>query len=121
MCGHFSPVNASLGSGVSPHTSRCSPYTRCHPPRGYASCSRLFFMSRERGIKRRRLLAVLGAMAVLGLVAGPAAQTRDGGANATRTVTPLPSAFADSTWIEMRNVLLHIDDRGVIRIERLRG
>ena len=34
---------------------------------------------------------------------------------------PLPPAFKDSTWIEMRNVLLHIDDRGVIRIERLRG
>lgn len=35
--------------------------------------------------------------------------------------TPLPEGYADSTWIEMRNVFLHVDDRGLIRIERLRG
>jgi hypothetical protein len=45
----------------------------------------------------------------------------DSDAKATPALTPLPAAYADSTWIEMRNVLLHIDDHGVIRIERLRG
>jgi hypothetical protein len=58
---------------------------------------------------------------VIGLFGGPSAQTPDHDSKATPALTPLPAAFADSTWIEMRNVLLHIDDRGVIRIERLRG
>jgi hypothetical protein len=69
----------------------------------------------------RRLLATLGVLLLVGLLAGPSAQTDDGDENSTPAVTPLPRAFAASTWIEMRNVLLHIDDRGVIRIERLRG
>lgn len=74
-------------------------------------------MDRDSSAKRRRAVAALTAMLLVGLVAGPSAQTKD----APPGLTPLPSAFADSTWIEMRNVLLHIDDRGVIRIERLRG
>lgn len=64
---------------------------------------------------------MLTAILLVGLVAGPGAQTDDDAGEATSGLTPLPRAFADSTWIEMRNVLLHIDDRGVIRIERLRG
>ena len=78
-------------------------------------------MSRKRVSKRRRALAALATIIVVGLIGGPSAQTRGGAAESTPTLTPLPSAYADSTWIEMRNVLLHIDDRGVIRIERLRG
>ena len=78
-------------------------------------------MSRERVVQGRRVLAICAAVMVVGLVAGPGAQTSDPATETASTVTPLPSAFADSTWIEMRNVLLHIDDRGVIRIERLRG
>ena len=77
-------------------------------------------MSRETPAKRR-LLAALTTILLAGLVAGPGAQTREGDAEATVQLIPLPKAFADSTWIEMRNVLLHIDDRGMIRIERLRG
>jgi hypothetical protein len=76
-------------------------------------------MYRTAPAKRRRALAALTTMLLLALVAGPGAQTRD--AAKAAEVSPLPTAFADSTWIEMRNVLLHIDDRGVIRIERLRG
>lgn len=70
--------------------------------------------------KRRRALAALTTLLLVGLVAGPGAQTEND-AEAAPGLTPLPAAFAESTWIEMRNVLLHIDDRGVIRIERLRG
>jgi hypothetical protein len=78
-------------------------------------------MSRERAGKGRRVVAALATTLVVGLGGGPAAQTNSDEAGPTATLTPLPRAFADSTWIEMRNVLLHIDDRGVIRIERLRG
>ena len=67
------------------------------------------------------MVASLATILLVGLIAGPAAQTHETETRATAGVTPLPEAFADSTWIEMRNVLLHIDDRGVIRIERLRG
>jgi hypothetical protein len=77
-------------------------------------------MHRDAPAKRRRALAALTTILLVGLVAGPGAQTDEGDADAPE-LTPLPAAFADSTWIEMRNVLLHIDDRGVIRIERLRG
>ena len=79
------------------------------------------FMPHEKGRKTRQAIAVFAALLAVGLVAGPGAQTSDGDDGGTPTVPPLPSAFADSTWIEMRNVLLHIDDRGLIRIERLRG
>jgi hypothetical protein len=78
-------------------------------------------MSQKQGPKRRRAIAAFAAMLAVGLVAGPFAQTSDGDGGGTPTLPPLPSAFANSTWIEMRNVLLHIDDRGLIRIERLRG
>ena len=78
-------------------------------------------MDRDRASNRRRALAALAAIILLGLAGGPAAQTRESDAKTTPDLTPLPPAFQDSTWIEMRNVLLHIDDRGVIRIERLRG
>jgi hypothetical protein len=78
-------------------------------------------MPRERPSKRRRALAGLTTIIVVGLWGGPSAQTTDRNLEGTAALTPLPTAFADSTWIEMRNVLLHIDDRGVIRIERLRG
>jgi hypothetical protein len=78
-------------------------------------------MPHERAWKRRRAVAALTTIVVVALVGGPSAQTADGGAEATPSLTPLPPAYVDSTWIEMRNVLLHIDDRGVIRIERLRG
>lgn len=78
-------------------------------------------MPRERSPKRHRALLALTTIIVVGLLGGPSAQTRDGNAQEMPAVTPLPKAYADSTWIEMRNVLLHIDDRGVIRIERLRG
>ena len=78
-------------------------------------------MSRDAPATRRRALAALTTIVLIGLVAGPAAQTTDADAHGVPGPTPLPRAFADSTWIEMRNVLLHIDDRGVIRIERLRG
>jgi hypothetical protein len=71
--------------------------------------------------KRRRGLAVLTAIILVALIGGPKAQLPDSGAESTQPLTPLPAAFADSTWIDMRNVLLHIDDHGVIRIERLRG
>jgi hypothetical protein len=70
--------------------------------------------------KRHRALAALVAIVVGGLVGGPRAQVAEGD-KSTAVLTPLPAPFADSTFIEMRNVLLHIDDRGVIRIERLRG
>jgi hypothetical protein len=60
-------------------------------------------------------------MLLVGLVAGPRAQTDGGDPKSTAAVTPLPRHLAGTTWIEMRNVLLHIDDRGVIRIDRLRG
>ncbi len=75
----------------------------------------------HRSFATRRLLATLGVLLLVGLLAEPSAQTNDGDENSTPAVTPLPRAFAASTWIEMRNILLHIDDRGVIRIERLRG
>src|SRR5687767_9984856 len=78
-------------------------------------------MQHDGAVKRRRILAALTTILLVGLVAGPAAQTADSDRESTPALTPLPQAFADSTWIEMRNVLLHIDDRGVIRIERLRG
>ena len=78
-------------------------------------------MSNKIGTKRRRALAAFIAIAVVGLIAGPSAQVPNRDNDAATTLPPLPTAFADSTWIEMRNVLLHIDDRGVIRIERLRG
>ena len=88
---------------------------------GYASCSCLSPMPRKRPSKRRRALAALTTIIVVALWGGPSAQTLDRTLEGTAALTPLPAAFADSTWIEMRNVLLHIDDRGVIRIERLRG
>jgi hypothetical protein len=88
---------------------------------GYASCSCLSSMPHERPSKRRRALAALTTIIIVGLWGGPSAQTTDRTVEGTAALTPLPTAFADSTWIEMRNVLLHIDDRGVIRIERLRG
>ena len=69
--------------------------------------------------KRRRALAAFIAVILAGLGVGPSAQVPD--RDAETTLTPLPTGFGDSTFIEMRNVLLHIDDRGVIRIERLRG
>lgn len=78
-------------------------------------------MSPEGAAKARRVVAALTTMLLVGLVAGPSAQTRDTDDEAAPRVPPLPEAFADSTWIEMRHVLLHIDDRGVIRIDRLRG
>ncbi|HEU5186643.1 MAG TPA: hypothetical protein VFU01_18870 [Gemmatimonadaceae bacterium] len=59
-------------------------------------------------------------VSVLAVIDAPRAQT----AVHTRTrasVIPLPASLDGSTWIEMRNVLLHIDERGVIRIDRLRG
>ena len=77
-------------------------------------------MSRDAPAQRRALTA-LTTILLVGLVAGPAAQTAATDSAAPPSLTPLPTAFADSTWIEMRNVLLHIDDRGMIRIERLRG
>lgn len=67
------------------------------------------------------MAASLATILLVGGIAGTAAQTPDSAAGAPSGVTPLPEAFADSTWIEMRHVLLHIDDRGVIRIDRLRG
>src|SRR5688572_29034558 len=79
------------------------------------------FMPLEPAANRRRVFWAITTLLIVGLVAEPGAQTDGGAANAGSSVTPLPSAFADVTWIEMRNVLLHIDDRGVIRIERLRG
>src|SRR5688572_13124533 len=78
-------------------------------------------MPHEHASKRRRALTALTTMILVALVGGPRAQTPDRDTKSENTLTPLPAAFADSTWIEMRNVLLHIDDRGVIRIERLRG
>jgi hypothetical protein len=78
-------------------------------------------MSRKRAVNGRRVVAGLTTILVVGLGAGSAAQTSGNGAERTAKLTPLPRAFSDSTWIEMRNVLLHIDDRGVIRIDRLRG
>jgi hypothetical protein len=78
-------------------------------------------MPHERASKRHRALAVLTTIILVGLLGGPRAQTTDSGSQSPPPLTPLPTAYADSTWIEMRNVLLHIDDRGVIRIERLRG
>jgi hypothetical protein len=78
-------------------------------------------MTHARASKRRYTLAALTTIVVVGLLGGPSAQTADVDAPPKRGLTPLPRAYADSTWIEMRNVLLHIDDRGVIRIERLRG
>jgi hypothetical protein len=77
-------------------------------------------MYRDR-LTGRRVMWAAATILLVGLVAGPGAQARDGDAEATPGPIPLPKAFADSTWIEMRNVLLHIDDRGLIRIERLRG
>jgi hypothetical protein len=78
-------------------------------------------MSNTPPSKRRRTFTVLVAIILVALIGGPKAQLPDSGAESTPPLTPLPAAFADSTWIDMRNVLLHIDDRGVIRIERLRG
>jgi hypothetical protein len=78
-------------------------------------------MPHEHASKTRRGLSAFTTIIVVGLVGGPRAQTPDADTKQEKTLTPLPAAFADSTWIEMRNVLLHIDDRGVIRIERLRG
>jgi hypothetical protein len=78
-------------------------------------------MPQKKRRRPRRAIAVFAAVLGVGLVAGPSAQTSDGDGRGAPTVPPLPSAFADSTWIEMRNVLLHIDDRGLIRIDRLRG
>ena len=78
-------------------------------------------MDRRRASNRHRAFAALVALVLVGLAGGPSAQTPEGEAKSTPELTPLPPAFQDSTWIEMRNVLLHIDDRGVIRIERLRG
>lgn len=90
-------------------------------PMGYASCSEFSLMYRDTPVKRRRALAALTTILLVGLVAGPGAQSEDGTADSAPAPTPLPTAFTDSTWIEMRNVFLRIDDRGVIRIERLRG
>ena len=70
---------------------------------------------------RRRVLWAITTLLIVGLVAEPGAQIHDGSSNGGASVTPLPPAFAGTTWIEMRNVLLHIDERGVIRIGRLRG
>ena len=78
-------------------------------------------MPHKPAVNRRRVLWAITTLLIVGLVAEPGAQTDDGASNASSSVTPLPPAFANATWIEMRNVLLHIDDRGVIRIERLRG
>ena len=77
-------------------------------------------MGRDR-LTGRRVVWTIAAILLVGLVAGPGAQTRNGEAKPIPGLIPLPTAFADSTWIEMRHVLLHIDDRGMIRIERLRG
>jgi hypothetical protein len=87
----------------------------------YASCSWLSLVPHQRASNRRRALAAFTTFIVVGLLEGPIAQTADGDIQSTPRLTPLPAAYADSTWIEMRNVLLRIDDRGVIRIERLRG
>jgi hypothetical protein len=71
--------------------------------------------------KRGRTLTTLTTIILVALVGAPRAQTPDIGTTPEKALPRLPAAFADATWIEMRNVLLHIDDRGVIRIERLRG
>src|SRR5687767_4362580 len=81
----------------------------------------VILMDPDRAPNRRRALAALAAIILVGLPGWPSAQTPESDAKTTPELTPLPPAFKDSTWIEMRNVLLHIDDRGVIRIERLRG
>jgi hypothetical protein len=78
-------------------------------------------MSNKLEFKRRRALTAFTAIMLVGMMAGPSAQVAKHDKDAATTLPALPTAFADSTWIEMRNVLLHIDDRGVIRIERLRG
>jgi len=78
-------------------------------------------MPHKPAANRRRVFWAITTLLIVGLVAEPGAQIHDGPSSAASSVTPLPPAFADTTWIEMRNVLLHIDDRGVIRIARLRG
>ena len=79
--------------------------------------------------RRRRIAAV--TLTTLALIAGlgglhvSGANGQDPDARSDESEkpasTPMPEGFADSTWIEMRNVFLHIDERGLIRIERLRG
>jgi hypothetical protein len=91
------------------------------PASGVCILLRVMRMDWDRASNRRRALAALATLVVVGLAGGPSAQAPESDAKTTLAVTPLPPTFKDSTWIEMRNVLLHIDDRGVIRIERLRG
>jgi hypothetical protein len=80
-------------------------------------------------IRRRRIAAAtLTTLALLALSSGlhvSGANGQDSDARAAESEklasTPIPESFADSTWIEMRNVALHIDEQGLLRIERLRG
>jgi hypothetical protein len=80
-------------------------------------------------IRRRRVVTVtlttLALAATLGGVHVSGANGQDADARSGElekpASTPMPEGFADSTWIEMRNVFLHIDEQGLIRIERLRG
>lgn len=66
------------------------------------------------------VVAGLGGLHVTG-ASGQDSDARPGQPEKRSASTPIPDAFADSTWIEMRNVDLHVDEQGLLRIERLRG
>ncbi|MGQ0713442.1 MAG: hypothetical protein ACT4PJ_06895 [Gemmatimonadaceae bacterium] len=80
-------------------------------------------------VARRRIaiatLTTLAVAAALGTSPARDASGQDAAPAGDRArppaSTPLPEGYADSTWIEMRNVHLRVDDRGLIRVERLRG